>query len=103
MPRHRDAPEKKSRAMPWIRRAKHRIGNEWRSNALEKKCQVMLWRGRAKHRKSTEKNRTGKAQKRTAQEKLRLPRTCIGKVGYGCAQTCEGKATAKNRCTTHWS
>lgn len=44
----RDAPEKKSRATPWRRRAKHRIGTEWQSNALEKKCQVMLWRRNAK-------------------------------------------------------
>lgn len=85
----RDAPEKKSRAMPWRRRAEHRIGTEWQSNALEKKC-------RATHR-------IGNAQKRTAPEKLRLPRTCVGKVGYGCARTCEGKATAKNRCTAHWN
>lgn len=69
--------------------AKHRVGTERQSNALEKKC-------RATHR-------IGNEQKRTAQEKLRLPRTCVGKVGYGCAQTCEGKATAKNRCTTHWT
>lgn len=37
------------------------------SNALEKKC-------RATHR-------IGNAQKRTAQEKLRLPRTCVGEAG----------------------
>lgn len=92
----RDAPEKKSRARPWRRRAKHRIGTEWQSNALEKKSQVMLWIRNAAQR-------IGNEQKRTAQEKLRLPRTCVGKVGYGCAQTCEGKATAKNRCTTHWN
>lgn len=92
----RDAPEKKSRAMPWRRRTKHRkrmaehcLGEEEPSNALEKKC-------RATHR-------IGNAQKRTAPEKLRLPRTCVGKVGYGCARTCEGKATAKNRCTAHWN
>jgi hypothetical protein len=63
---------------------------------LEKKSQVMLWIRNAAQR-------IGNEQKRTAQEKLRLPRTCVGKVGYGCAQTCEGKATAKNRCTTHWN
>ena len=27
-----------------------------------------------------------------ASEKLRLPRTCIGKVGYGRARTCAGEA-----------
>lgn len=57
----------------------------------------------APEKKSRATHRIGNEQKRTAQEKLRLPRTCVGKVGYGCAQTREGKATAKNRCTTHWS
>lgn len=69
--------EKKCQAEHRKRMAEQRFGEEVPSNALEKKC-------RATHR-------IGNEQKRTAQEKLRLPRTCVGKVGYGCAQTCEGK------------
>lgn len=47
--------------------AEHCLGEEEPSNALEKKC-------RATHR-------IGNAQKRTAPEKLRLPRTCAGEAG----------------------
>lgn len=53
----RDAPEKKRRAKPWRRRAKHRIGKEWQSNALEKKSQAMLWRRSAEQRIASEMNR----------------------------------------------
>ena len=93
---HSSSLEKKRCATPGRRNAQPHAGEEMHSNALDTLRDAPGKRRMAKHR-------IGNAQKRTAQEKLRLPRTCVGKVGYGCARTCEGKATAKNRCTAHWN
>ena len=66
--------EKKSRAKHRKRNAGQCFGEEMPSNALDTKCQVMPWIRNASQR-------AGNEQKRTAQEKLRLPRTCAGEAG----------------------